>query len=224
MSRGEVWKECASWHMTRPYNVQDIRCTHTHTHTHTFRHASKFRPVALCVCVCVCVCEDVSLKLCRSFCGPMQRTYVCVCVCWYACVRVRERACLLLHWQPLTHDKLLRFHCLAARKVEDSSWHRCLTLRIHVSNRKDINVSYELKVRALRLHVRVMSNSISVLNYSHAVYNGCVSKNLMLYKNSHQTKLTFGKWSSLLILQWQVSLDQKKVKNRNILKCIIYEF
>ena len=46
------------------------------------------------------------------------------------------------------------------------------------------------------------------------IYTGCVSKNLTLYENVHQTKPTFGKWSALLILQWQVSLDQNKVKSR----------
>ena len=47
---------------------------------------------------------------------------------------------------------------------------------------------------------------------------GCISKNLTLYKNAWQTKLTIGKWSSLLILQQQQSHDQNKVKNVNILK------
>ena len=45
---------------------------------------------------------------------------------------------------------------------------------------------------------------------------GCVSKNLMLYKNAQQTKPTFLKWSSLIILLLQLSLDQTKVKK---LKC-----
>ena len=49
-------------------------------------------------------------------------------------------------------------------------------------------------------------------------YTGCVSKNLTLYKNAHQTKLTIGKWSSLLILQQQLSHGQNKVKKGNILK------
>ena len=53
---------------------------------------------------------------------------------------------------------------------------------------------------------------------------GCVSKNLMLYKNAHWTKLIFEKWSSLLILQWQLSLDWNKVKNWSILKWIIFSF
>ena len=53
-------------------------------------------------------------------------------------------------------------------------------------------------------------------------YTGCVSKNLMLNKNAHWTKLIFGKWSSLLIFQWQLSLDQNKVKKGNILKWIIF--
>ena len=40
---------------------------------------------------------------------------------------------------------------------------------------------------------------------------GCVSKNLTLYKNAPQTKPTFGKWSSLIILLLQLSLDPTKV-------------
>ena len=56
-------------------------------------------------------------------------------------------------------------------------------------------------------------------------YNtGCVSKNLMLYKNTHWTKLIFEKWSSLLILQWQLSLYKHKVKNWNVLKLTIFSF
>ena len=47
---------------------------------------------------------------------------------------------------------------------------------------------------------------------------GCVNKYLMVSKNAHQTKPTFGKWSSLHILQQQLSLYQSKVKNGNILK------
>ena len=39
-----------------------------------------------------------------------------------------------------------------------------------------------------------------------------------------QTKLTIGKWSSLLIHQQQLSHDQNKDKNGNILKWIINEF
>ena len=52
---------------------------------------------------------------------------------------------------------------------------------------------------------------------------GCVSKNLMLYKNARQTKPTFGKWSSLILLL-QLSLEQttKVLKNLNVLKLIIY--
>ena len=46
-------------------------------------------------------------------------------------------------------------------------------------------------------------------------YTGWISKNLMLYKNVHQTKLTIGKCSSLLILQQQLSHGQNKVKNGN---------
>ena len=45
---------------------------------------------------------------------------------------------------------------------------------------------------------------------------GCISKNLTLYINACQTKQTIGKWSSLLILQQQLSHD--------ILKSIINEF
>ena len=37
-------------------------------------------------------------------------------------------------------------------------------------------------------------------------------------------KPTIGKWSSLLIFQQQLSHDQNKVKNENILKWIINEF
>ena len=50
------------------------------------------------------------------------------------------------------------------------------------------------------------------------ISTGCVSKNLMLHKNAHQTKPTNGKWSFLLILQQQLSHDQNKVKKGNILK------
>ena len=39
---------------------------------------------------------------------------------------------------------------------------------------------------------------------------GCISKNLMPNKNVCQTKLTVGKWSSLLILQQQLSHDKTK--------------
>ena len=53
---------------------------------------------------------------------------------------------------------------------------------------------------------------------------GCISKNLTLNKKLIEKKLTFGKWSSLLIYQRQLSLDQNKVKNENILKGIIKEF
>ena len=53
---------------------------------------------------------------------------------------------------------------------------------------------------------------------------GSVSKNLMLYENACQAKPTFGKLSSLLMLQWLQSLDQNKVKNGSILKWTIYEF
>ena len=56
------------------------------------------------------------------------------------------------------------------------------------------------------------------------IYTGCISKNLTVYKNARHTKPTFHKWSSLLILQQYLSLDQSKVKNGNILKGIIYEF
>ena len=46
-----------------------------------------------------------------------------------------------------------------------------------------------------------------------------------MHKNTHWAKLIFGKWSSLLILQWQLSLDQNKVKKWNILKWnIFYSF
>ena len=55
-------------------------------------------------------------------------------------------------------------------------------------------------------------------------YRVHISKNLTLYKNAHQTKPTIGKWSSLLMLQEQLSHDQSKVKNGNILKWIIDEF
>ena len=55
-------------------------------------------------------------------------------------------------------------------------------------------------------------------------HTGCVSKNLTLYKNAHQTKPTIGKWSSLLILQQMLSHDQNKVKNWNILKWILMSF
>ena len=48
--------------------------------------------------------------------------------------------------------------------------------------------------------------------------DGCISKNLTLNKNAHQIKPTIGKWSSLLILQQQLSHDQNKVKNESILK------
>ena len=53
--------------------------------------------------------------------------------------------------------------------------------------------------------------------FSAAMCTGCISKNLTLNKNA-QTKLTIGKWSSLLIHQQQLSHDQNKVKNLNILK------
>ena len=38
-------------------------------------------------------------------------------------------------------------------------------------------------------------------------------QNLTLNKNACQTKLTIGKWSSLLIFQQEISHDQNKVKN-----------
>ena len=47
---------------------------------------------------------------------------------------------------------------------------------------------------------------------------------LFKYEHAHQTKLTIGKWSSLLIFQQQLSHDQNKVKTGNILKLIINEF
>ena len=48
--------------------------------------------------------------------------------------------------------------------------------------------------------------SIHIKPASHAS-TGCISKNLTLYKNAHWTKLIVEKWSTLLILQWQLSLD-----------------
>ena len=64
------------------------------------------------------------------------------------------------------------------------------------------------------MHCHRPFNSLPVL------YAGCISKNLMLYKNALQTKLAFGKWSTLLILLQQLPPDQNKVKNINILKLI----
>ena len=57
-------------------------------------------------------------------------------------------------------------------------------------------------------------NLLFIPHNANFMYTGCISKNLTLYKTACRTMLTFGKWSSLLILQWQVSLDQNKVKNR----------
>ena len=42
-------------------------------------------------------------------------------------------------------------------------------------------------------------------------YTGCIIKNLTLYINAWQTKPTFGKWSSLIILLLHLSLDWTKV-------------
>ena len=59
--------------------------------------------------------------------------------------------------------------------------------------------------------------SVSVSDGAYTVYKVHQQKP-DAYKNVHPTKLIIGKWSSLLILQQQLSLDQKKVKNGNILK------
>ena len=67
--------------------------------------------------------------------------------------------------------------------------------------------------------------STSILNYH--VYSvhcrGCVSKNLMLFKMLVEQNQNL-ECSSLLILLLQLSLDQTKIKNWNVLKWIIYEF
>ena len=64
----------------------------------------------------------------------------------------------------------------------------------------------------------------NIFAYKYSGTTGCVSKNLTLYKNACQTKPTIGKGTSLLILQQQLSHDQNKAKNGNILKWIINEF
>ena len=43
-------------------------------------------------------------------------------------------------------------------------------------------------------------------------YTGCVSKNLMLYKNAPRTKPTFWKWSSLLYFSYSCLLTITKLK------------
>ena len=53
-------------------------------------------------------------------------------------------------------------------------------------------------------------------------YTGYVNKNLMLYKNACWTKPTFGKWYSLFILQWQLSLDQNIIHKLQITKLTNY--
>ena len=50
---------------------------------------------------------------------------------------------------------------------------------------------------------------------------GCVNKNLTLFKNACWTKSKVEKWSSLPILRLQLSLDQTKFQNLNVLKWII---
>ena len=66
-----------------------------------------------------------------------------------------------------------------------------------------------------------MYNVYTLIQYIYIyiyIYAGSISKNLTHYKTVHQTKLTFGKCSSLLILQQQLSHGQNKVKNGNFLK------
>ena len=65
---------------------------------------------------------------------------------------------------------------------------------------------------------------------SNGPIGGLTFCNIQIWRNTYRvrkntpTKPTIGKWSSLLILQQQLSHDQNKIKNENILKWNINEF
>ena len=93
--------------------------------------------------------------------------------------------------RPRYQDMFIAKECEA---TFDRKWSMTMHVRIHT----------KVTTPCVWIVSSLIKNSSCILCRRYTTYTyritGCISKNLTLYKNACQTKLTIGKWSSLLIL------------------------